>query len=82
MPGLEGLESGIREPSYKGRVGLWLRQETRWSRRLPGTERSPGREAGFAWPGGGIPFISWLWGKARYHSFLSLVLFRWMTHPL
>jgi hypothetical protein len=25
MPGLEGLESGIRELSYKERVGPWLR---------------------------------------------------------
>jgi hypothetical protein len=55
--GLEELEFGIREPYYYERVGLWLRPvvpgpkqrsflETRWSRRLPGTEMPPGREAG------------------------------------
>jgi hypothetical protein len=50
--------------------------EARWLRRLPGTKRPPGREAGSVWPGGRTPSILWSWEKARYHSFLSLVLYR------
>jgi hypothetical protein len=68
MPGLEGLEFGIREPSCRERVGRWLCNivpgpkwcislESRWSRHLSGTERPPGQEAGSVWPGGGILFV-------------------------
>jgi hypothetical protein len=32
-------------------------QDHAWSRRLPGTERPPGHEAGSAWPSGRILFI-------------------------
>jgi hypothetical protein len=41
-----------------------------------------GHEAGSAWPGGVIPFILWSRVKARYRSFLSLVLSRWVAPPL
>jgi hypothetical protein len=93
MPRLEELESDIREPSYKERVGLWLRPimpgpkrrsslESQWSRCLPGTKRPLGGEVGSAWPGGRILFVLLSQGKARYRSFLSLVLCRWVAPPL
>jgi hypothetical protein len=91
--GLEGLEFDIREPSCKECVGPWLHHimpglkqrcspETQWLRCLPGTEGPPGREVGSAWLGGGILFILQSQRKAQYHSFLSLVLFRWVAPPL